>query len=141
MKLAAGSRYRLTDGDTFAELQKGKLEIYAVTSQENPFHQTYLIEIEPGGAAFPSMDEFEEIEIMLYAVEDSEITEKSFENTPVSVLFPLMRAWFQKLITVRWLTRARTKTRFWRHLFITKLFFLCFWACILIPKTKNLPVK
>ena len=103
MKLAAGSRYRLTDGDTFAELQKGKLEIYAVTSQENPFHQTYLIEIEPGGAAFPSMDEFEEIEIMLYAVEDSEITEKSFENTPVSVLFPLMRAWFQKLITVRWL--------------------------------------
>ena len=103
MKLAAGSRYRLTDENAFAELQSGKLEIYAVTRQENSFHQAYLFEIGSGGAAFPSMDEFDEIDIMLYAVEDSEFTQRPFADTPVNFLLPLMRAWFERLITLPWL--------------------------------------
>ena len=75
MKLIAGERFRLHDDNTYIKLVSGKLEAYAVTRKKQSFRQIFLTEITPGQAAFPSMDEFEQIDVLIYAVEDSELTE------------------------------------------------------------------
>ena len=75
MKLIAGERFRLHDDNTYIKLVSGKLEAYAVTRKKQSFRQIFLTEVAPGQAAFPSMDEFEQIDVLVYAVEDSELTE------------------------------------------------------------------
>lgn len=56
-----------------------------------------------GEAAFPSFDEFDEIEIMLYASENSELAKVSSTELEVVELARLMCLWFKKLIALPWL--------------------------------------
>ena len=103
MKLIAGERFRLRDENSYIKLVSGKLEAYAVTRKKQSFRQIFLTELAPGQAAFPSMDEFEQIEILVYAVEDSELIETAFDETTAKELMPLMRQWFAALISLPWL--------------------------------------
>lgn len=103
MKLVAGSRYRLADENTFVVVMAGKVEAYAATRKEISFRQIYLGEIGAGCAAFHSMDEFELIDVILYASEDAEIEEYETDSISPKELAPLMRAWFENLIRLPWL--------------------------------------
>ncbi|MBP5737319.1 MAG: NHLP bacteriocin export ABC transporter permease/ATPase subunit [Acidaminococcaceae bacterium] len=103
MKLIAGERFRLHDDNSFIKLVSGKLEAYAVTRKKQSFRQIFLTELAPGQAAFPSMDEFEQIDVLVYAVEDSELTETAFAETTAEELMPLMRQWFAALVSLPWL--------------------------------------
>ena len=103
MKLIAGERFRLHDDNTYIKLVSGKLEAYAVTRKKQSFRQIFLTEITPGQAAFPSMDEFEQIDVLIYAVEDSELTETALAEATAEELLPLMRQWFAALISLPWL--------------------------------------
>ena len=103
MKLIAGERFRLHDDNTYIKLVSGKLEAYAVTRKKQSFRQIFLTEVAPGQAAFPSMDEFEQIDVLVYAVEDSELTETSLSEIAPEELLPLMRQWFAALVSLPWL--------------------------------------
>ena len=103
MKLIAGERFRLHDDNTYLKLVSGKLEAYAVTRKKQSFRQIFLTEVAPGQAAFPSMDEFEQIDVLVYAVEDSELTETSLSEISPEELLPLMRQWFAALVSLPWL--------------------------------------
>ena len=73
MKLSAGERYPLTDEKMYIVLTSGEAEVYAVTKQQDSFRQMFLTELSPGEAAFPSMDEFGMVDVVVYAVEDAEL--------------------------------------------------------------------
>ena len=103
MKLIAGERFRLHDDNSYIKLVSGKLEAYAVTRKKQSFRQIFLTELAPGQAAFPSMDEFEQIDVLVYAVEDSELAETSLAETAAEELLPLMRQWFAALVSLPWL--------------------------------------
>lgn len=103
MKLIAGGRFRLPDDDSYIKVISGKLEVYALRRKQTSHRQIFLMELEPGEAAFPSMDEFEQIDIQVYAVEDSELEECPFDEKDADNLAPLMRNWFAKLINLPWL--------------------------------------
>ena len=103
MKLIAGQRFRLTEENKFAFVTQGKLETYAVTQRKNSFRQIFLMTLESGSAAYPSMDEFGQIDIMLYAIEDSEIEIVEFETASAKDNCLLMKRWFSELIKLSWL--------------------------------------
>lgn len=105
MKLNAGQRYLLTDKSTFAQLKTGLCEIYAVTrsTTQISYRQTYLLELTPHQSAFPSFDEFKQIDILIYAVEDSQIDLISFSDKSTEELQSLMQYWFYQLVHLPWL--------------------------------------
>ncbi|MBR4909121.1 MAG: NHLP bacteriocin export ABC transporter permease/ATPase subunit [Acidaminococcaceae bacterium] len=103
MKLVAGERFRLPEEDKYIKVISGKLEAYAVTRRQTSYRQIFLMELGPGEAAFPSMDEFEQIDVQIYAVEDSELEECAFDGADPAQLAPLMRNWFTELIRLPWL--------------------------------------
>ena len=51
------------------------------------------------------MDEFAEIDFLLYAVKDSALVERSFAEVAAQELQPLMQAWFKALGKIGWLKR------------------------------------
>ena len=110
MKLVAGERFRLPEEDKYIKVISGKLEAYAVTRRQTSYRQIFLMELGPGEAAFPSMDEFEQIDVQVYAVEDSELEECVFDGADPAQLAPLMRNWFTVLKKAR--RRKRTVWRF-----------------------------
>ncbi|MBR4695343.1 MAG: hypothetical protein IKO94_04605, partial [Selenomonadaceae bacterium] len=73
MKLVAGERLRLADAGQFATVLSGHLEVYAVTKDKVSFRQSFLMEITAGDGAFPALDDFGRIDIMLYATEDAQV--------------------------------------------------------------------
>ena len=101
--LSAGERIRLEDGERLALVVSGKIEVYAVTRAEGSFRQQFLVELATGDAAFPSLDEFEQTETILYAVDDSQIKICSFEEVPPPELKIFMQRWFAELIKLSWL--------------------------------------
>lgn len=103
MKLSAGERFRLLDEKKFIKVTSGKVEVYAVTRKKLSYRQIFLTELTAGGAVFPSMDEFETIDVSLYAVEDSECEEVAFAGADAASVAPLMRQWFAELIRLPWL--------------------------------------
>lgn len=103
MKLLAGQRFVLEDTDAFIKVVSGQAEAYAVTAGDVSFRQFYLLDVAEGQAAFPAMDGFREIKVLLYAVEDSEIVSVPFSQAPVSDLRSLMRIWFRKLSDISWI--------------------------------------
>ena len=82
LPLQAGRRFNLESEKGFALLKHGNIEVYAVMRGEGSFRQEFLTELAEGEAAFPALDEFEQIETIIYAVEDSEIEILQFENIP-----------------------------------------------------------
>ena len=97
--LHAGERFIFSDYNTFAVITRGKLEVYAVGESRRDF----LIEVDTGGAVFPSLDDFEEIEIEVYAVEDSELEFFNFNEVAEENLRELMLNWFSALVKVEWI--------------------------------------
>ncbi len=122
MKLNAGDRLELREDDKFIKVLSGHLEAYAVTAgggssylgaayersesaapvcrdsrSESSYRQFFLTEIGAGEAAFPALDEFGEIAVMLYADEDTELSELSFAGESPETLKPLMKTWFRHL--------------------------------------------
>ena len=81
VKLNAGQRYVLKDENVFVQLLEGSCEIYAVTRKDTKisYRQTYLLDLLPQQAAFPSFDEFEQMDVLIYAVEDSELDVIKFD--------------------------------------------------------------
>ena len=103
MRLAAGERLRLTDDDKWIRVTAGRLEVYAVTREGTSFHQIFLMELSPGEAAFPALDDFGRIDTEIYAVEDTEAESFSFSALPPEEMAPLMRKWFAALAALPWL--------------------------------------
>ncbi len=103
MKLSAGERYVLTDDKSYIALTAGRAEVYAVTRQEVSFRQIFLTELTVGETAFPSMDEFSSIDVMVYAVEDTELELLPLAEAEPSALAPLMKQWFRRIVTLPWL--------------------------------------
>ncbi|MBE8950579.1 MAG: hypothetical protein SR3Q1_08280, partial [Quinella sp. 3Q1] len=101
--LMAGERIRLEDGERLALVETGKLEVYAVTRAEGSFRQQFLCELDTGGVAFPSLDEFEQTDTLLYAAEDTRIKILTFDEVPPDELKIFMRSWFAELIKLPWL--------------------------------------
>ncbi len=104
MKLAAGERFRLPDDKTYIKIVAGQAEAYAVTRQKISYRQIFLKELPVGEAAFPPMDEFDQIDILVYAVEDSEIELQSLAEADPVILAPLMKQWFGRLVALPWLS-------------------------------------
>ena len=107
--LAAGGRFRLEDGARLAFVESGKIEVYAVTRSDGSFRQQFLVELSSGGAAFPSLDEFEQTETQIYAAEDSQIKIFTFEEIPPDKLKIFMRNWFVELLKLPWLSLLADK--------------------------------
>lgn len=103
MKLSAGERYPLTDEKMYIVLTSGEAEVYAVTKQQDSFRQMFLTELSPGEAAFPSMDEFGMVDVVVYAVEDAELDLLPLAEGEPSSLAPLMKQWFGRLVELPWL--------------------------------------
>ena len=101
--LMAGERVRLEDGERLALIESGKVEVYAVTRAAGSFRQQFLVELEAGAAAFPSLDEFEETETLIFAIEDAQIKILTFDEVSRDELKKLMRHWFTELIKLPWL--------------------------------------
>ncbi|MBQ9366093.1 MAG: hypothetical protein IJT82_09970 [Schwartzia sp.] len=102
MKLSAGERFRLPDEQKLWRVLSGKVEVYAVTRKNTSFRQMFLTEVAEGEAAFPPCDEFNQIDMLLYATEDTEVEEVPFEKMAAAELVPLMRKWFASLMFLPW---------------------------------------
>ena len=108
-ELTAGDRFVLEDGERFALVESGKVEVYAVTRASGSFRQQFLAELKTGNAAFPSLDEFDQTETQLHAVENSRIQIFEFnEVLPVNLKI-FMRNWFAELINLPWLALLADK--------------------------------
>lgn len=103
MQLKAGQRYRLKNENKFAYVNSGKIEVYAVTRDTSNFRQICLMELTAGGAAYPSFDDLEIVDILIYAVEESEIELIGFNEVAVENQKALMRSWFNELAKIIWL--------------------------------------
>lgn len=101
MKLLAGQRTKLMEAGRALLVKQGRVEAYAL--MEEGGHRLFLMELEPGEAAFHSADEFGDITIEVYALEDAALEELSLAEEQAGTLVPLMRHWFQELICLPWL--------------------------------------
>ena len=103
LSLTAGQRFKLDGGKGFAKISGGKVEAYAVMSGEGSFRQEFLAELNQGEAIFPALDEFEQVDTLIYALEDSELEILQFESVSPTELRGLMERWFAELIKLSWL--------------------------------------
>ena len=108
-ELTAGDRFVLEDGERLALVESGKVEVYAVTRADGSFRQQFLAELNSGGAAFPSLDEFGQTETQIHAVEDSRIQIFAFNEIAPEELKIFMRNWFAELIKLPWLSLLADK--------------------------------
>ncbi|MBR3747732.1 MAG: hypothetical protein IKN27_12305 [Selenomonadaceae bacterium] len=108
-ELTAGDRFVLEDGERFAFVESGKVEVYAVTRAEGSFRQQFLAELNAGGVAFPSLDEFGQTETQIHAVEDSRIQIFTFNEVAPENLKIFMRELFAELIKLPWLSLLADK--------------------------------
>ena len=102
MELQAGKRWRLKNADEYLLLQRGVIEVYAVTAGQESYRQEYLFALKAGQAVFPAFDEFEEIDILIYALEDCQLQAEKLANSSKENLYPQMQEWFKQLSCIRW---------------------------------------
>ena len=102
MELSAGQRIRLEGAGTLALVVRGRVEVYIVTREEGSFRQQYLMEIGAGLAAFPSLDEFGQVDTQIYAMEDAELEIVEMGQLTALELRGLMGAWFAELVKLPW---------------------------------------
>ena len=103
MHLLAGQRYKLQDDKKFALINSGRIEVYAMTRDVGKFRQVCLMELLAGAAIYPALDEFEMIDVVIYAVEDTEIELVGLNEISVDLQIELMRKWFAELVKLQWL--------------------------------------
>ncbi|ORT99735.1 Lipid A export ATP-binding/permease protein MsbA [Anaerovibrio sp. JC8] len=107
--LLAGQRFLLQNDEEFLQIQSGQVEVYAVTNPEEKgadvlsFRQCYLMKLNAGDAVFPAMDEFKDICMQVYAVEDTELSVASMVKQPLDELKSTMEKWFSQLLQISWL--------------------------------------
>ena len=102
-KLRAGKRFLLESEDAYVEIVSGSVEAYAVTKGDVSFRRTFLAAFEEGEAVFPAMDEFEQIDVQLYVMEDAVLRVVPFGNKTAEELLPLMKAWLSRLVELPWM--------------------------------------
>lgn len=102
MELQAGKRWRLKNADEYLLVQQGMIEVYAVTARQESYRQEYLFSLKAGQAVFPAFDEFEEIDILIYALEDCQLQVEKLANSSKENLYPQMQEWFKQLSCIRW---------------------------------------
>ncbi len=108
-ELTAGDRFVLEDGERFAFVESGTVEVYAVTRADGSFRQQFLAELKTSGVAFPSLDEFGQTEMQIHAVENSRIQIFEFNEVAPENLKIFMRNWFAELIKLPWLSLLADK--------------------------------
>lgn len=101
MLLSRGKRFILTNQSEFIKVQQGAVEVYIAGREGASRGQMFLTESSAGDAVFPSFDEFDATDIMVYALQDTELlilNRDSYvgENNRAELL-NLMRAWFLNL--------------------------------------------
>jgi len=105
-KLLSGQRFQLHDNKKFIKVMSGVVEVYAVTKDGEDvlsFRQNYLIKVSEGECIFPSLDEFDEINIQLYTIEDAVLTEIAFDELDAHELAQMAQHWFGRLMEISWL--------------------------------------
>lgn len=104
IKLFAGDRFLLEDDTCLAIVLSGRIEIYATTQKSEviSFHQCYLGEKGPAEAVFPAMDEFWEINMQIYALEDAELDLVPWDEVDMEILRRLMQGWFSGIVQLSW---------------------------------------
>lgn len=109
--LLAGQRFLLQEEEKFIQVLSGAVEVYAVTrtGEELSFRQCYLLALGAGEAAFPAMDEFDELYLQLYAKEDTEFSLCPMEEMRTEELRSLMEHWFRRLVQISWLREKADK--------------------------------
>lgn len=103
MELQAGKRWRLKNADEYLLLQRGVIEVYAVTAGQESYRQEYLFALKAGQAVFPAFDEFGEIDILIYALEDCQLQVEKLANSSKETLYLQMQEWFKQLSGIRWI--------------------------------------
>ena len=108
-KLSAGQRLLLKNDAALLQLISGSAEVYGVTRRKGgrdealSFRRCYLMDIGAGEMAFPSLDEFEEIWVQIYALEDLEYLLLPMEEADPENLRRGMDRWFSRMVELPWL--------------------------------------
>lgn len=102
MQVTAGQSLTLKEKTKFARVIAGKVEVYAATDysadEKIPFSQMFLMELNLGEAAYPSLDEFEQVKIIIKASDKAEVELLNFDEIAPQEQIVLMRAWFSRLV-------------------------------------------
>ena len=103
--LYVGERFLLEEDTGFWQVVSGRVEVYATTQNgsEIAFHQCYLVEKQAGEAVFPALDEFQEVRMQIYALEDCELMFCRWQEAEREYLRGQMQAWFSSLVQISWL--------------------------------------
>ncbi len=109
MLLSAGERLLLSDTQNYMALQSGHLEVYAVSKDREAFRQMFIAEIHPGETVYPALDEFDILDVIVYATEASQLSERCFMEQEPAQQGELCRQWFSKLAQVPWVRRLADK--------------------------------
>ncbi|TYZ31098.1 NHLP bacteriocin export ABC transporter permease/ATPase subunit [Selenomonas caprae] len=104
-KLFAGDRFLLEEDKSFWQVVSGSVEVYATTQKggEISFHQCYLLEKRAGEAVFPALDDFQEVRMQIYALEDCELELFRWQDVDGEYLRQQMEEWFFGLVQISWL--------------------------------------
>ena len=105
MELQAGKRWRMTNEEEFLLLEAGQVEVYAVTAHQSSYRQEYLFSLSPGDSVFPALDEFGEVNILLYGLEDCRLRAIKFPDISADELQHCLQGWFLKLGSIKWIKR------------------------------------
>ena len=100
MKFFSGERYRFDDKNNFVKVTSGKVEVYVSTKDAEIFHQTFLMKRIEGEVIFSAFDDFDVIEILLYAEEDSEIEISPINSLTAGEMKKFFQNWFDELIKI-----------------------------------------
>ena len=109
MDLQAGERYALKGGDSFFSLVSGRVEVYAVSRDNENFRQLFLAEVKAGQAVFPAEDEFELVDIVIYALDNVTLETKDYRQCSPDELKKAVGVWFRQLINLPWLRMLADK--------------------------------
>ena len=99
----SGGRFQLSNEKNFIKITSGSVEVYAITKDEQFFRQEFIMKCTAGDAVFPALDDFEVVEILIYAVEDSTFEIFQIEEISETDLKNFAQNWFSKIIKISWL--------------------------------------
>lgn len=102
LNLYAGERHILSDGEKFLRVVSGTAEVYAVTKDRDKFHRALMTERGAGEAIFPAYDEFQQLDIVVYAATEVRLEEQAYAETAPALLQELMTDWLRRLATLPW---------------------------------------
>ena len=105
MELLSGERFIFDDEKNFFKVIKGKIEVYFVSKDAENFRQMFVMNRGFGEFIFPAFDDFNVVETMIYAAEDSIIEKISIAQIDSDEMRRAMTNWFENLISLQWLRR------------------------------------